>query len=307
MLLYLFDLGSDIYVAVQYQKNGDTSWFIATVILIAVPSFIVNVVAIIPHWSNVWTWIVASLQLSIFARYFKALLSDSGDLLIAQLRYLETITESAPQWCLQIYIMIRQWSFPWYTVTSSVLSFLSLAWSITTLEKERRADEGDDFGLVATVVFMIWQLFTLISRLPLIILFIYVCIFYYSSIRYMIIFFQMHCALVAVLMIVTKKIINGHVRRTEEILAAMAAQPTLFHSSQNTISTGTDMIVGYIIIIVENIIMVILISTDVFILSFIPHIDILEPIAIFCTAGGSFLSLICFFCYHCCGLSFLEQ
>ena len=42
--------------------------------------------------------------------------------LLAILRHIEKITESAPQLCLQVYIMLRQWSFPSYTVVPSVFS-----------------------------------------------------------------------------------------------------------------------------------------------------------------------------------------
>jgi hypothetical protein len=35
---------------------------------------------------------------------------------LAWVRYAEALTESTPQWCLQIYIVLRQWDFPWLTV-----------------------------------------------------------------------------------------------------------------------------------------------------------------------------------------------
>ena len=48
---------------------------------------------------------------------------------LAWLRHIETVTESIPQWCLQVYIMLRQWYFPWYTLVSIVVSLLSSAWN----------------------------------------------------------------------------------------------------------------------------------------------------------------------------------
>ncbi|CAB4023706.1 scaffolding [Paramuricea clavata] len=93
---------------------------------------------------------------------------------LAWTRYVETLTESTPQWCLQIYIMLRQWDFPWLTVLSAVISLLSLAWSITALEKARVNKNSHNFTLPATVVFFTSQLFSLLSRLFAIAAFAYV-------------------------------------------------------------------------------------------------------------------------------------
>ena len=132
-LLYLLDLGSDIYVAVQYWKNDDVWWFGMTTGFILVPSIIVNITAIIEVF-NFWRFIMVVLQLSFFVRYIEKI-SDPESIVF--LRYLQTITESAPQLYLQVYIMLRQWDVPWYTAVSSVLSLLSLAWSIMKLEKKK--------------------------------------------------------------------------------------------------------------------------------------------------------------------------
>ena len=93
---------------------------------------------------------------------------------LAWVRYVETLTESTPQWCLQVYIMLRQWDFPWLTVLSTVISLLSLAWSITALEKARANKNSHNFTLPATVVFFTSQLFSLLSRLLAIAAFAYV-------------------------------------------------------------------------------------------------------------------------------------
>ncbi|CAB4028888.1 XK-related 6 [Paramuricea clavata] len=93
---------------------------------------------------------------------------------LAWVRYVETLTESTPQWCLQMYIMLRQWDFPWLTVLSAVISLLSLAWSMTALEKARVHKNRHNFTLPATVVFFTSQLFSLLSRLFAIVAFAYV-------------------------------------------------------------------------------------------------------------------------------------
>ena len=154
LLLYIFDYGSDIYVAYRYWENGDVWWFGMTVGFIAVPSILVNITAII-QVINYWTCLAAVLQLSIVFRYLEGIvwLAFSSESL-ARLRYLETITESAPQWCLQSYIMLRQWEFPWYTLASVGGSLLSLAWSITCLEKARCNKKMKKFNLLLGFCFL---------------------------------------------------------------------------------------------------------------------------------------------------------
>jgi hypothetical protein len=70
--------------------------------------------------------------------------------------------------------MLRQWDFPWLTVLSTVISLLSLAWSITAVEKARANKNNHNFTLPATVVLFASQLFSLLSRLFAIAVFAYV-------------------------------------------------------------------------------------------------------------------------------------
>ena len=93
---------------------------------------------------------------------------------MAWLHYVETIAESAPQWCLQVGIMFVQWNFPWFTIISSFFSFFSFALSITTLEKTRATMNGHEFKFFPhTVVFFFCQAFTLLSRLSTIVIIAY--------------------------------------------------------------------------------------------------------------------------------------
>ncbi len=291
MLLYIFDYGSDIYVAIQYWKNNDVWWFGMSTGFILVPSIIVNISRIVQVF-NFWTCMVAVLQLSIVDRYIEAIMSpDTYALSLAKLRYLETITESAPQLCLQVYIMLRQWDFPAYTVVSSVLSLLSLAWSITTVEKERKIKEDGVYKLRAAVLFLIWQLFTLVSRLSAIVLFAYV--FRY----YVIIFLAAHWLLLfmAMLTIQRREYDCGH----SLYLSCLAAYPSLFHSSETVLPTASpkvEMIMWYILILLENIMMVTLSVTietqDV------ADIDVLKPVALSGVIGGSVLSIVFIIWYY---------
>ena len=59
LILYLFDYGSDIYVAIQYWKNNEYWWFGITIGFIVVPSIIVNITAIIQLmyiWRSIQYW-----------------------------------------------------------------------------------------------------------------------------------------------------------------------------------------------------------------------------------------------------------
>ena len=294
LMLYLFDYGSDIYVAIQYWKNNENWWFGITIGLIVAPSIMVNITAII-QLMNIWRSILAILQLSIVLRYIEALAfpQPSDIYFLARLRYLETITESAPQWCLQVYIMLRQWSFPSYTVVSTALSLLSLAWSITTVEKQRKLHEKKDHSFCAAIVFLIWQLSTLVSRLSAIVIVAYVFRYYVT------VFFAVHWLLVilAMLKIQLKEFSCGK----SFMFSCLASYPSLFHSSEIVLKTANskvEMAVGNISIIIGNIAcLVVVLTIDI---PDVLHMDVLEPVAISCIVAGSVLSVICLIIYYRC-------
>jgi hypothetical protein len=211
LVLFIFDLVTDIVVAVLYGLKGEYWWFGLTLFFIIVPLFIVNVMAAFQaserETSGGRRSYLCFVCSSIFVRYvqefnnWKKTYRDNppcGDnykkcncpnceqyrvaitgsnksaYKLAWVRYVETLTESTPQWCLQIYIMLRQWDFPWLTVFSAVICLLSLEWSITALEKARANKNSHNFTLPATVVFFTSQLFSLLSRLFAIAAFAYV-------------------------------------------------------------------------------------------------------------------------------------
>ena len=204
LVLFIFDMVTDIVVAVLYGLKGEYWWFGLTLFFIIVPLFIVNFLACVQAEEHEGLFLVCS---SIFVRYVEEFKywkqthwdnppcgdnykkcncpnceqyrvaitkSNKSAYNLAWVRYVETLTESTPQWCLQIYIMLRLWDFPWLTVLSTVISLLSLAWSITAHEKARANKNSHNFTLPATVVFFTSQLFSLLSRLFAIAAFAYV-------------------------------------------------------------------------------------------------------------------------------------
>jgi hypothetical protein len=197
LVLFIFDVVTDIIVAVQYKRQGDILQFFMTVLVIVL-SFIMVSVFVAFRLFDTFSKGLSMFLMSIFLRYVKEFVfwkrkyrdnSPCGDNYkecncakcrkhceviaegnksaydFAWMRLAEAALESAPQWCLQVYIMLRQWDFPWYTIISVVLSFLSLTWSFTNLEKARVNYKGHDFKLQAAVVFFTFQLFSLLARL----------------------------------------------------------------------------------------------------------------------------------------------
>ena len=199
-VLFIFDLVTDIVVATRYRIKGEYWWYGLTLLFIIVPLFIVSIMAVCQAEDGFCGLSCCLLFVcsSIFVRYieefkywkqayrdnspcgdnykkcncpdceqYRAAITKSNRSAyrLAWVRYVETLTESTPQWCLQIYIMLRQWHFPWLTVLSAVISLLSLAWSITALEKASANKNRLNFTLPATVVFFTSQLFSLLSRL----------------------------------------------------------------------------------------------------------------------------------------------
>jgi hypothetical protein len=210
LVLFVSDLVTDIFVAVYYERMGEDSWFQLTLIFFVVPYIIVNGMATYKATlkKNCGDASCYSLFLcsSIFVSFGKEFVNwkhkyrDShpcredyeecncmdckhySEIIIksnesaydfAWIRYVETLMETTPQWCLQVYIMLHQWEFPWTTVLSAVFSLLSLAWSITTLEKARVTKGGCNFKVLPTIVYFTNQLVVLTSRLFAIVIFAY--------------------------------------------------------------------------------------------------------------------------------------
>ncbi|CAB4044546.1 XK-related 6, partial [Paramuricea clavata] len=210
-VFFVIDIGTDIRLAVEYNRQCETLWFRLTLLFILAPYVVISIMAAFQKKEQTGCQrLIASLQCllsSLIWRYveeyqhwkrrhcdnspcqenyeecscancenYRKAIKESNESAynFAWLRYVETIAESAPQWCLQVSIMLVRWNFPRLTVTSAVFSFFSLALSITTLEKARVTKDGHKFKLLPhTVVFFTSQVFTLLSRLSAIVIFAY--------------------------------------------------------------------------------------------------------------------------------------
>ena len=209
--LFVFDLASDCYVAVQYKRAGEDQWFKLTLTLIIVPHFVIGVMAFCQlkgrfHKDN-HCFLSMLAFLLIFVRFqeefsqwkrtyrdncpcgeydnecnctnckkHRAALNEyrKSAYRFAWISYIETYIESTPQWWLQVYVMLKKWSFPWYTVVSAMISLLFLAYSNTNLEKARLAKDGHDISNKAAALHFVSQLFVLTPRLFVMVISTYV-------------------------------------------------------------------------------------------------------------------------------------
>ena len=209
-VLFVADIVTDVILAVEYERKGNTILLLLTLIFIIVPHICISMMIahdkdfaddsvslcvcllslfsslLIPYANEFKNWKrryrdtapCESCQgndkernCSDCNEYAKAVIeSNESAYKLAWYHYVEAIAESAPQWCLQVLIMLFQWDFPSLTVTSAVFSFLSLAYSITKLEKTRVTKEGDDFKIWPHfILYFTCQMFTLLSRLSAIV------------------------------------------------------------------------------------------------------------------------------------------
>ena len=139
---FIFDLVSDLYVAVQYKRAGENQWFALTLTLIIFPFFVINIMATCQMKGRVncdvrctgviCFYIVFARFGEEFKQWKRAYLDtcpcDENDkecnctackehreainesrqsaYQFVWIHYVETFTESIPQWCFQVYVML---------------------------------------------------------------------------------------------------------------------------------------------------------------------------------------------------------
>jgi hypothetical protein len=213
MLIYILDLTSDVWVAARHYRNDESKWFGLTVTFIVIAVALTNIAACL-HASKdsyegpcKWLWIFCFGCPALF-RYIEELCHwkrrNLGSRLceqacrkttcdeckrhlegkrklcesiysLAWLHLMQATTESAPQACLQIYVMLSEWKFPCVAGLSASVSLASLAWSVTALERARESKNNNgSFKTGSCFAFLAMQLFALISRLSAIVIFAYV-------------------------------------------------------------------------------------------------------------------------------------
>ena len=330
LVLFMFDLSSDIFVAVQYIRNSEIWWFVSTVIVFLLSIICITIAAQHQMKSDRLNTCLTYTFLSIFRRYHKEFKQwkrtfwDNApcaencrkkscetcqfyleektkfrdyEYKLVSIRYIESMSESAPQWCLQVYIMLRQWYYPWYTVVSVTFSLLSLAWSITAFEKARETREPrHDFKFKSTVILLLWQLSSLVSRLTAVVIFAYV----FKGYVFLVLVF--HMALLNGVITVR----NARQRDLKSVVYFFLSHcllnvPFVYHSSVAAlkwirIECHPTILVNLVLISLENIVMVIL-SVKVS-RPDAKHMDILEPVAISCVVTGLFLGTIFFVVFY---------
>ena len=200
-VFFITDFFTDFALAVKYHRQGDSLWFFLTVTFMVAP-YLVGFIMVAVNTKECTKRTLSfflRLPISLFLRYkeefklwkrrywdnspceggeencdcdecrrYRQAIQEPNDSAyeLAWLHYVEAITESTPQWCLQVYIMLYNWDFPRLTVISTFFSFFSLPLSITTLERARVTKNRNDFKFCPhTVLFFSCQTFTLLSRL----------------------------------------------------------------------------------------------------------------------------------------------
>ena len=285
VVLFLVDLGTDIYVAVKHHQNGDETFFILSVVFIVGP-FIIGIA-------------VACFQ--------QVRAGNELENTLVYARYIEAMYESAPQWCLQVYIMLLQWEFPWYTILSTVVSLLSLTWSTIQIEIQT-AKDGYDNEILAVVVFFFHGLSGFTSRLVAIAVFAYVFGLYLFAAA----FLGHSLVLVAILYCMERNILNNYLKICKclgesaycftffvisYLLLPVLLHPSkavfvLFQDDEDRLKTYYAWI--YTLIVAGNIIMLTLVVA-------LPpqevtHMDVVGPLAMGCVIGGTIMNLIVLIC-----------
>ena len=288
-LLYVVDLGMDVYVAVQHYKNGDKLFFAITVAVLVLSTIIVNIYATyvlkattvlepIPFDTQAVLCMLQFSMIYLFIREIwrcikenysekarpcngqnhfsecicsecKVQLKESAQasLNMSFVRSMETFIESVPQCLLQVYIMIYKQSYPSYVITSVIISFTTLLYSVLMLERnywihkivmDRPSIMPVSFPMKSTVVFILWQSFLLLGRLSAIILNVIVFSGSISIIIYSVHWIIVVCALTFSVTNVTEN--NGYVWMSYFVITFLMSPfiiyPLLFHVSHSSVA-----------------------------------------------------------------------
>ena len=345
MVIYALDITSDVWLAVQYCLDEESKWFGLTITFILVTILITNIAECLQTSNHSFDGPCKRLWIFFFCcpnlfRYIEELYRwkqvntntphceeeiknstcsegekrlERKQLLVksvnslAWLHLLHSLTESGPQFCLQGYIMLEKWNFPCVTVLSAFISFVSLTWSIASLEQAHKGKDSDRIRtLGSSCMFLAWQFFAIISRLSAIV--VCACVLQYHLLWVLL----FHWFLVTIAMVV-----NGKEEFEGESVGAwigmffaslFTVHPFLVFASEPLLasfSKDRDLLalVTSVLLCIQNVFML-SISAGVSMLSEesrFEHVDILLPISVGTVFGGMVLSTVfCVGYYRCC-------
>ncbi|XP_067111421.1 XK-related protein 8.3 [Osmerus mordax] len=206
---YLFDVGSDVWVATEFYSRGDVPWFGVLVGLMALSSVVVQMFS--------WYWfkydrklegfnaqnstdtvlfgnhlklsgLLHVFQLGFFCRHISAIwqgfrvwwrrdqISEYAVYLthdLSMLRLIETFCESAPQLTLMAYIMLYTNHARTVQCVSVVASTTSIAWMVVDYHRSLRSFLPDKAkqGWGSSLVYFLWNLLLIAPRVAAVALF----------------------------------------------------------------------------------------------------------------------------------------
>uniref|UniRef100_G3NCR0 XK-related protein n=1 Tax=Gasterosteus aculeatus aculeatus TaxID=481459 RepID=G3NCR0_GASAC len=199
---FLVDWGSDVWLAAEFYRRGDVTWFWVLVGLMALSSFVVQTFS--------WFWFqydrelpgfraqteaaavllgdraklscaVHVLQLGFLCRHISAIrqgfrvwwrkekgseyaIYQTHDL--SMLRLIETFSESAPQLTLMIYVMLHTHKARAVQFVSIAASTTSIAWMVVDYHRSLRSFLPDKAkqGWGSSLIYFLWNLLLIAPR-----------------------------------------------------------------------------------------------------------------------------------------------
>uniref|UniRef100_A0AAY4E7V5 XK-related protein n=1 Tax=Denticeps clupeoides TaxID=299321 RepID=A0AAY4E7V5_9TELE len=203
---YLFDVGSDVWVASEFYVRGDLFWFAVMVALMLLSSVVVqafswfwiqydrdleekNVVLVCAEQRPRLSCCLHVLQLGFFFRHVTAIwqgfrvwwrkeqgaeyavLYLTHDL--SMLRLIETFCESAPQLTLMTYIMLHDNAARTVQCVSVAASIASIAWMVVDYHRALRSFLPDKAkqAWLSSFIYFLWNLMLIAPRVAAVALF----------------------------------------------------------------------------------------------------------------------------------------
>ncbi|NXC02078.1 XKR9 protein, partial [Orthonyx spaldingii] len=201
MIIYVVDIGVDLWIAIRYFCQGQYSWSILIVCFRGLSSLITQIFSY--EWfKNDWegtdtgklklVFLVHLFQCGIFIRYWFALKygcqaafkqtsirdaseTDPSNLIqkqaidavtdINMLRVFKTFLETTPQLFLQIYIVMEHGKSNFYPYAAIIMSFCGISLSMVDYEISLRKSLPDknEFRVSSKFMYLFYKLFTISS------------------------------------------------------------------------------------------------------------------------------------------------